>query len=422
MSRSSVYSTSNSHFAFTSLCSILEKTYAFMFDNLLLLDDVAENAHLSEKNRHYSQKIDLYWKKLSDVLVEIKLYKNNHQHVQTCLRSKHTSHSCKANINEIGSKHNDISLLSDKECSCLFAQLIKCLFKVLLENVTPNANFISTSRFETNTSLLSLRLKRLYGLMEKLGVCTCVRLNDFIVCQKYTNKMLDLSTAASSTIKIENYYFSELLCSSIVFEYLFLLSNDDSRTEESGTSGGEIRLSKNVHAKRKSVFSPLLVDELLVKNSTESDKHILQSLENDEPNTHLFKNFHEILIAYDEKSVLLCKYLSYVLRKYSKFVPINICTKNKVLNSRMVDEEPNEASNEACKYIIVYFILCVRIETELIWLCVTDRKFTLISPWFQNKTTHLRQTFGKSSRHHQSLKNFFFEWFSSTFEKYDLHL
>ena len=106
----------------------------------------------------------------------------------------------------------------------------------------------------------------------------------------------------------------------------------------------------NINSKRKSVFLPLLIEQNLVKSS-END-NIMLGLENDEINKNLFKAFSEIIFKLDEKSVLLCKFLSNILSKYSKFVPINIGTKNKILNSRITDDDPNEASNDSCNFFL----------------------------------------------------------------------
>ncbi len=337
------YSTSNSNLSFNSLCVILEKTFNFIINNMLLLDDI-ESARADEKTRQNIKRVDLLWKKLNDVLTEMKLYKNNHHHVQTCLRSKHSSQSCKSSINEIGSKHNDISFVDNH--SCIFAQIAKNLFTVLIENSAPNSNFISTNRYESSTFFCSIKFKRLYGLIQKLGICTCVPLKEFVDLQKHSNKILDIQ---NKSIRIENYYFSELVCSEVVFEYFFLLINEENESSfKSDDLEDAPRSIKNLNTRRKSVFLPLLVEQQLIKGG-ESEKNILFNLENDEPNTDLFKNFNEIILRLDEKSVLVSKYLSTFLTKYAKFVPINVATKNKILNSRLPDDVLNDILDDSGK-------------------------------------------------------------------------
>jgi len=172
-------------------------------------------------------------------------------------------------------------------------------------------------------------------------------LSEFVDYQVYSNKMLDVQ---NKSIKIENYYFNETVCSEVIFEYLFLLINEENESlNKNDDSEDSPRISKSFNSRRKSVFLPLLLEQQLVK-SNEEEKFTLLNLENDEPSMNLFRTFNGILLGLDEKSVLLAKYLSGILSKYAKFVPINICTKNKVLQSRISDDYVNETSHDSCKY------------------------------------------------------------------------
>ena len=281
-----------SPFAFDALLSLIDQTNLFIFENIFLLE--SDDAFDSDGS---------HWRKLIDILAEIKNYKNNYDHIQSCLRSKHTTQSCKANINEIGSRHNDITNINGSN-NCLFAKLIKNLFGILLDSASFDKQFsIINENLDEPKTNTSLKLNRLVDLMSKLGVCTCIPLDELIDMQRYeATKSSKLQI--QNNIRIDNYYFSPMIFS-IVFEYLFAICSNSSS-------------SSVAKSEKKSVFSNLLVDEALIKPK----KSLTGGFEGSEASGELFAKFYDIISKFDEKSVLLCKYLSRTLRKYSKYVPV----------------------------------------------------------------------------------------------------
>ena len=284
-----------SPFAFDALLSLIDQTNLFIFENIFLLES-DDDAFDSDGS---------HWRKLIEILAEIKSYKNNYDHIQSCLRSKHTTQSCKANINEIGSRHNDITNMNYGSNECSFAKLIKNLFRILLASASLDKQFsiISETNLDEPKTNASLKLNRLVDLMAKLGVCTCIPLDELIAMQRYeATKSSKLQI--QNNIRIDNYYFSPMIFS-IVFEYLFAICSSSSSTSVA-------------KSEKKSVFSNLLVDEALIK-----PKHSQTGgFEGSEASGELFAKFYDIISKFDEKSVLLSKYLSRTLRKYSKYVPV----------------------------------------------------------------------------------------------------
>lgn len=207
---------------------------------------------------------------MSQLLIELRHFKNSLEHNQTCLRLKHSTQVCKQNIADIASRHNDISLVENE---CFFARINKSLFRILVN--------LSASDQK--------RSKRVLNLIEKLGICTCIELE----------KLVELQNINSSGV----YYYDEQL-SSIILDYLYLtLRNSKSN------SG----LNLPTETKRKSIFFPLLIDESLVPKENKQETY----------NADLFKKFHEIISQLNEKSLLVCKYLTSSLKNYAKYLEPN---------------------------------------------------------------------------------------------------
>ena len=76
----------------------------------------------------------VFWRKLSDCLIEMKLYKNYNMHTQTCLRAKHTHASCKTDLACQHSTHDNLTVIEceiNKKKRCIFAEVNRVFEKNL---------------------------------------------------------------------------------------------------------------------------------------------------------------------------------------------------------------------------------------------------------------------------------------------------
>lgn len=136
--------TPQANLAFENLLNLLNTTGEFLINNLV-----------SGYNN------DIYWKKLTDVLVEMRSFKNSYEHSQTCLRSKHaTTPACRQHLLELDSKHNDLTNDSSSG-KCIFAKL----------NLT-----IMTTLSQADTRTRQDWIK----LLSKFGLCTCLDLDTLL--------------------------------------------------------------------------------------------------------------------------------------------------------------------------------------------------------------------------------------------------
>ena len=175
----------------------------------------------------------------------MKLFKNSYDHVQTCLRAKHTMLSCRQALVEMESKHNDIasvktiSTFYNQDSSCLFAKIDQQLFRILL-----------IKSDETMKKSVSLK-SHCITLMNKIGVCTCLKL-DFL----FQLNMFGCDEDDANSVHID-----EKLCSTI-FDYLFSVykyQNESLFTNESNNSSsdkGQHSSGAQKIGKRRSIFLP----------------------------------------------------------------------------------------------------------------------------------------------------------------------
>ncbi|RNA25939.1 hypothetical protein BpHYR1_037848 [Brachionus plicatilis] len=239
------FSATKSHIAnvssiFSHLIALLDQVCEFVLDSLIKfeLDDFKS-----------------IWKRLSQLLLELKDYRNKIEHNQSCLRKKHNSHECKKSIHGSNPRHNDITSVKSE---CVMKKIFIKMLKLL------NSGEKSALVFE---------------LVEKLGICNCTRLEEFIE---------------------ENVGFKQGLILPIL-DYLFSLLTD----------------SDTLVVKRRSIFFPLLVDNSLIEldqTSTNINEHL---------NKNIFKSIETILVQMSAKSLILVNYLTGGLKKFAKYVQIN---------------------------------------------------------------------------------------------------
>ena len=72
-------------------------------------------------------------------------------------------------------------------------------------------------------------------------------------------------------------------------------------------------------ARRQSTFYSPLVDESLIDNSKISSSN--EKLQKKREFNFKNNKFFQVISRFDQKSLILCKYLSSTLKKYSKYIP-----------------------------------------------------------------------------------------------------
>lgn len=172
---------------FEQLLEMIDLVAEFVFDSLINfeLDDFRS-----------------IWKRLTQLLLEIRDYRNKIEHNQSCLRKKHNTNECKKLIHDSSPKHNDITNVRSE-----------CLMKKIFINVLKLLQSDKKSDF-------------VYEFMEKFSICNCIKLEELI----------------EEKIGFRN----ELVLP--ILDYLFsLLINSDTLV-----------------VRRKSMFFPLLVDNSLI--------------------------------------------------------------------------------------------------------------------------------------------------------------
>lgn len=246
---------------------------------------------------------------LIDIINEINHFKTVYEHTQQCLRNKHTHLSCKSDLtNSNICKHTNITNNDNNEC--VLAKFFLCLIK----NESCNSKLTLYKKLE---------------LVNRIGICSCIRLDYLLDCLISNN---------------ETYSYLDDL-SSIVCEYLSLISLDDNQTNDQ-------------KPRRQSTFYSLLADELLINNNRDKN-NLLKKREFTLKNNKFFK----IIQRFDKKSVLLSKYLSSFLKKFSKYIP------PAELHQKTEQELISENSQfESFKYITF----------EIFYLYVKVLKFLLI--------------------------------------------
>ena len=324
------YYNSTNMYSFECLVQLLNETLTFLFDNILKLDEelviLKNDQNFFDFNKYKIN--NKYWKRLTMILIEMKSFKNNYQHAQICLRSKHTHISCKINLYEIENRHDDISLIQK---SCLFAKLTDILFKNLVSNFasTDNSNSDCVSKL-----ILQIKSNRLIQMIKKFGVCTCINLDELINMQ---------------TIRTNKYFFNQNICSIIfdyllsVFNYTLKSSNVNSPVDKQQSSSSS---STSKITKRRSIFFPLMVDESLTDPAKSLNKDLVNFasniiVESSDKDNDLFKQFYDIIIKLDEKSILVIKYLTSSLNKYTKYLPHLLPHNDQSHNDKQEDLEVN---------------------------------------------------------------------------------
>lgn len=195
------------------------------------------------------------WKRLSQLLLEIKDHRSKIEHCQSCFRKKHNSQECKRAINDSNPRHNHIT---DIGSECLMKNIFIHMLKLI------NSDYKSGFVFD---------------LMVKFGICNCAKLEELID---------------------ESIGFRDGLVMPIM-DYLFSLLTD----------------SETLVVKRRSIFFPLLVDNSLV----ESDQAAMNI--NEHLNKNIFKSMEAMLNQFSDKSLIMAKYLTAIVRKYSKYISNN---------------------------------------------------------------------------------------------------
>ena len=75
-------------------------------------------------NSHGYRDSSIQWRKVSEFLVEMKLFRNYQEHAQTCLRTKHVHLTCKYELANVDSgRHNNLTCVGVKERRCVFAEV-----------------------------------------------------------------------------------------------------------------------------------------------------------------------------------------------------------------------------------------------------------------------------------------------------------
>jgi hypothetical protein len=274
---------SKTSLAFESLKTLLEQTNEFLFKNINLLD-FNENKLSDDSKSSNDSAAELisdslptndltYWKKLTHLLVDMKQFKNNYDHIETCLRTKHVFNLCKLSLNEIESKHNNISNLKSSE-ECLFAKIGLKILDMLVQKglgETLGYHFVI--------------------LLEKIGLCTCLNFDTVL-----------------NLIEKETILQNEDLLNSVVFEFilsLFKYKNESSESRFKDDTLEEFTLMSGVDSRRRSVFFDC------PQNS---------SLNQSEEYTSVFDKFSALISNFDRQSAVLCKFLNSSLKKYTKFI------------------------------------------------------------------------------------------------------
>jgi hypothetical protein len=246
---------------FQQLLVLLSEVYQFLID--CVANQITEsNKTINSKTEFQEKPIESGYHKFVALLTQLKSNKNYFEHCQNCLRNKHNHLTCKINLNELSVKHNDITSINS---TCLLADIFKYSLNKLI-----NANNKAESE--------------LIVILNTLGVCCCIK----------PNELLELHKSMSSTTSESNYYFNNEL-GSIVIEYFVQITDTET-----------IKTDESKNKSQKSIFFPLMADESLVENHASKMA----------PNLNIL---FEILLEMNEKSVLLCKYLSHSLNFfYSK--------------------------------------------------------------------------------------------------------
>jgi hypothetical protein len=323
------YYNSTNMYSFECLSQLLNETLQFLFDNILKLDQ--ELIVLRDDQNFFDFKKykmnNIYWKRLTMILIEMKSFKNSYQHAQICLRSKHTHISCKINLYEIENRHDDISLIQK---SCLFAKLADILFKNLVSNFTSTDNLDSDCILKL---ILKIKSNRIIQIINKLGICTCINLDELINMQ---------------TIRSKKYFFNQNICS-IIFDYLLSVFNYSSKSSNLNSPVEKQQSSSSSSSKitkRRSIFFPLMVDESLTDSAKLLNKDLANFatniiVETSDKDRDLFKQFYDIIIRLDEKSILIVKYLISSLNKYTKYLPHLLTHNDQSNNNKQDDLEVN---------------------------------------------------------------------------------
>ena len=277
--------------SFTAVLSLLEPTASFIIAHLHLTTD------------------GLYTKVI-DIIVEIKSFKNYQEHSQICLRGKHSHLTCKTSLIEINTKHNDVTNLSGH---CLFSKIIKLLFHGYHEfNINHMHNKMNKIKF--------------IDIINKFGVCTCVDLNE----------LLDMFRLK------ETYVYSDDLCTSFCdYIYITCTTNDDTHRVPTSPTGLELKKPSRINSQRRSTFFPLLVEESLISQSVINFK-----------NNDVFKLCFTIIRSRNEKSLLLCRYLSSSLVKFNKFLPEQKVSSPQAIKFKWITNEIFYLYEKVLRYLV----------------------------------------------------------------------
>jgi hypothetical protein len=114
--------------AFKNLLHLVDATCEFVFRGLVGLE---EETPTEEDDLDYEavaeSEVEGLWRRLSECLLEMKLFKNYQEHAQVCLRAKHTHVNCKAELGRAHSRHIGLTLVGGAaeggRQGCVFAKV-----------------------------------------------------------------------------------------------------------------------------------------------------------------------------------------------------------------------------------------------------------------------------------------------------------
>lgn len=283
---------------FTSMCHLLGETFQLVCDNLT--DSLS----------------DL----VTRILGEMNQFKIFYEHTQQCLRAKHSHLSCKTDLTQaFTSKHNNLTCTTGNEC--IFAQLVTYLMNK------------------------SLNVKKI-DLINKIGICSCVRLESLLECLVSESLIDDLDTS--------------------ICEYLNLISSSELEFKEATPQQQQHR--------RQSAFYSLLADEHLINKEKQVKHHREFSVKNNK--------FYNLILKFDAKSVLLCKCLANNLKKYSKYIPSHQHVTSDTYSGHLEDtlDTAESTQYESFKFITFeIFYLYVKVLKYLLKNVLLKSDETLIS-------------------------------------------
>ena len=146
-----------------------------------------------------------------------------------------------------------------------------------------------------------------------MGICTCITIGELFELQR---------------IGADEFYFSSDM-SSIMSDYLFQVGLDDNEIQSLVEQDEGKTMPTAQQSRRRSTFFPLLLEESLLKGVT-------PPAVNQGPDKFLAETSLQIISSLDQTSLLLCKYFSCSLLKYS----------SSIAAFRNKSAEPVEAANQ----------------------------------------------------------------------------